>query len=164
MIIYARDKGFSAYSWNSSMNDLKSKLSQGLPAIVLQDYKLSDRSGHFRVVTGYDDDARVMHVNDPYEPQTKTIPYDKFETLWASRGYWALLVCPADRDAFKKELDEKNAVVHIDLAYVYYKRGNLEAAQKESRLALAVEPQNYNAQSLLAKATIAAGAARKTQK
>lgn len=162
MIIYAREKGLAAYSWNSSMSDLKAKLSLGVPVIVLQDYAQSDRSGHYRVATGYDDDARVFYVNDPYEPQTKTISYEKFENLWASRGYWALLVCSADKDTFKKQLDEQNAVVHVDLAYVYYRKGDLEAAQKESRLALAVEPHNYNAQSLLSQATIAAGARAKT--
>jgi len=121
--------------------------------IVLQDSSATDTSGHYRVVTGYDDKSNVFFVNDPYEPENKSMPYSKFETLWDRHGNWSLLVCTKDRDAFKQELDEKNPVVHIDLAYIYYKHGELDAAERESRLALALEPANYSAKNLLAQAT-----------
>ncbi|MEN6371024.1 MAG: C39 family peptidase [Armatimonadota bacterium] len=157
MMLYARKRGFSAYSWNSSLADLKEKLALGIPVIVLQDTSVMDRSGHYRVVTGYDETAGVVYVSDPYEPDKKQIDYNTFLTLWQRHGNWSLLVCPANRDVFKQDLDEKNPVVHIDLAYIYYKRGDNKAAEKESRLALALEPQNYSAQMLLSKAISAAG-------
>lgn len=156
MMLYARDKGFVAYSWNSSLDDLKEKLALGIPVIVLQDSSITDRSGHYRVATGYDDAASVFYVNDPYEPDMKEIPYETFEKLWRRHGHWSLLICPANRDIFKQELDERNPVVHIDLAYIYYRRGDMEASERESRVALALEPHNFSAQSLLSKVTIGA--------
>lgn len=164
MMLYARKKGFSSYSWNSSIPDLKEKLALGIPVIVLQDTSAADRSGHYRVATGYDEKAGVIFVSDPYEPDKKEIDYDTFLTLWQRHGNWSLLVCPADRDTFKQQLDEKNPVVHIDLAYIYYKRGDNTAAERESRLALALEPQNYSAQTLLSKAISAAGTRSKSEK
>ena len=47
----------------------------------------------------------------------------------------------------------KNPVVHIDLAYIYCKHGEMSDAERESRMALALEPENYSARNLLAKAT-----------
>ncbi|MBI2842955.1 MAG: C39 family peptidase [Armatimonadetes bacterium] len=164
MIIYAREKGFSAYSWNSSIADLKEKLALGMPVIVLQDSSRTDRSGHYRIATGYDDASSVVFVKDPYDPYAKEIPYDEFERLWRRHGNWSLLICPAERDTFKESLDEKNPVVHIDLAYIYYKRGNIEASERESRLALALEPGNYSARDLFAKATHALGARSQGEK
>jgi predicted double-glycine peptidase len=162
MMLYARSKGFSAYSWNSDMNDLKTKLADGVPVIVLQDISLRDTSGHYRVITGYDSKQRVFYMNDPYEPMNKWMNENTFSKLWSKHGNWALLVCPPEKDTYKVSLDEKNPVVHIDLAYIYYKRGNAAAAEKESRLALALEPANYSAKSLLAKATAAHGSKNKS--
>ncbi len=164
MILFARDKGFAAYSWNSTIDDLKIKLMAGIPVIVLQDSSLSDRSGHFRVATGYDDDKKIVYVNDPYEPETKSISYDDFTTMWRRWGNWALLVCTKDRDMYKAELDEKNPVVHIDLAYIYFQRHNLEAAERESMVALKLEPGNFCAKDLLAKSSRALGARSKSEK
>jgi len=158
MMLYARSKGFSAYSWNSSLQDLKQKLALGIPVIVLQDSSPTDRSGHYRVAAGYDDDSRVVFVNDPYEPEANQLGYDKFQSLWERHGNWSLLICPKDRDTFKAELNDSNPVVHIDLAYVYFKHGDLKASERESRIALDLEPQNYSAKALLAKATRALGA------
>lgn len=164
MILFARGKGFSAYSWNSDLDDLKQKLASGFPVIVLQDSSTTDKSGHYRVATGYDDTKRVIYVNDPYEPETKSIAYDKFEALWAPHGNWALLACAKDRDQFKVELDEHNPVVHIDLAYVYYKRNELAAAEKESMAALKLEPSNFCARDLFNKSSRALGAKSKSDK
>lgn len=164
MMLYARQKGFSAYSWNSDLDDLKEKLALGVPVIILQDSSTSDRSGHYRVATGYDDSAHAIYVDDPYEPESKSMPYDKFAALWDRHGNWALLICPTDRDTFKRELDERNPVVHIDLAYIYFKRGDAEASERESRLALALEPGNYSARDLHSKSTQALGARGKSEK
>lgn len=162
MMLYARGKNMVAYSWNSSIADLKEKLALGIPVIVLQDSSSTDRSGHYRIAVGYDDTTEVIYVNDPYDPETKELSCGKFESLWQRHGNWSLLVCSPERDAFKIELDEKNPVVHIDLAYIYYKKGDLESSERESRIALALEPSNYSAQSILSKAIV--GARSKAEK
>ncbi len=164
MMFFARNKGYSAYSWNSGLLDIKNKLAQGVPVIVIQDTSLTDKSGHYRVAVGYDDDERVIYVIDPYEPETRRLSYDLFESLWERHGYWALLICPAKRDTFRTELDEKNPVVHLDLAYVYYKNGQMKESERESRLALALEPGNYTAKDILAKSMLAAAGSRAKQR
>lgn len=151
MLLYARDKGYSAYSWNSSLSDLKKKLDAGLPVIVLQDISLYDKSGHFRVAIGYDDAKQVIRVMDPYEVEKDAIPYSTFNKLWDSHGNWGLIVIPDSKDTLKHELGEKNPVVHIDLAYVYYRKGKLTEAADEGRKALALEPRNPDALSLVNK-------------
>jgi predicted double-glycine peptidase len=164
MLLYARGKGLSSYSWDSNLTDIKKKLAQGIPVIVLQDSSVTDTSGHYRVATGYDDKRSVILVNDPYEPETKEMDQTKFQKLWDRHGNWSLLICPQNLDVFKQDLSDNNPVVHIDLAYIYYKHGDLESAERESKAALALEPANYSAKNLLMKTTNALGARGKTEK
>lgn len=161
MLLYARAKGYSAYSWNSDLKDLKQKLATGVPVIVLQDSSTSDPSGHYRVAIGYDEKDKVIYVSDPYDPNNKKMAYNEFMQLWSPHGNWSLLVCPSDKDAFKSELDEKNPVVHLDLAYIHYKHGDFASSERESRLALALEPANDRAKSLLSQAIGARGKSSK---
>jgi predicted double-glycine peptidase len=156
MLLYARRKGFSAYSWNSNINDLKSKLAQGIPVIVLQERTSKDKSGHYRVAIGYDDTAGVIRFHDPYDKKNKSAPYSQFQARWQRYGNWALLICHPSRDTFVQELGQKNPVVHIDLAYAHFKQGNIQLSERESRKALALYPTSLRAQILLDKALNAA--------
>ncbi len=52
MLLYSRERGFAAYSWNSSVSDVKKKLAAGFPVIVLQQNSLEDISGQYRVLIG----------------------------------------------------------------------------------------------------------------
>ncbi len=161
MLIYARSKGFSAYSWNTSIQDAKSKIAMGVPVIALQQNSIIDTSGHYRVLTGYDDASSKFTVMDPYYDNIKELSYSECERLWRSKGFWALLVVPVDKDKFTKELDEQNPVVHMDLAYAEYRQKNYDTALKEAKLALKLQPGNSFALSMQAKIEreIGAGAA-----
>lgn len=158
MLLFAREKGFSAYSWNSSFADARKKLAAGFPIIVLQQNSMTDVSGHYRVLTGYDDTAEKFHVMDPYYDNITELSYADAEKMWKRMGNWALLVVPASKDTFKAELDTRNPVVHMDLSYARYKRGEYDVALSEARLALALEPTNSYAKSMLGKIQAAMGA------
>ena len=161
MLFFSREQGFAAYSWNSSISDAKLKIADGLPVVVLQQNSKTDTSGHYRVLTGYDDAAEKFYVVDPYYDAITELSYSDCERLWKRMGHWALLVAPTAKDTFQTELGERNAVVHLDLSYANFKRKDYAVALKEAQLALAVEPGNTYAVSMLNKARAAAGAGAK---
>ena len=161
MLLFAIDKGFCAYSWNSSVSDVKAKLADGLPVIVLQQNSLVDTSGHYRVLTGYNDAASKFYVMDPYYDNVTEMTYSQCRRLWDKMGDWALLVVPTDKDTFKDELDLKNPVVHMDLSYAEFKRKSYTDALKEANVALTLEPSNDFAKSMVTRIQRAMGAGAK---
>ncbi|MCX6346067.1 MAG: C39 family peptidase [Armatimonadetes bacterium] len=151
MLLYARNLGFAAYSWNSSIEDVKLKIAAGIPVIALQQNSSYDTSGHYRVFTGFNDATQQFSVMDPYYDDITALAYSRCEQLWKSMGYWALAIIPADKDTFKTELNDNNPVVHMDLAQVLYKRKDYDNALKEAKIALALEPGNPFTTSLMGK-------------
>jgi len=149
MVHYARKMGLSAYSWNSTLSDLKSKIDAGIPVIVLQQNSASDTSGHYRVLTGYDDHAKKCYVMDPYYDDVTEMDYDQFDRFWRRMDRWALVIVPREKDIFSKELGALNPVVHLDLSYAQYRRGDYVAAMSEAKQALALQPRNGYARSLM---------------
>ncbi len=160
MLLYARDKGFSAYSWNSNTRDLKAKLAAGFPVIVLQQNSIIDTSGHYRVVTGYDDATSTFRVMDPYYDEITSLTYSRFDQLWRTKGCWSLVVVPPDKDTFKADLDTRNPVVHMDLSYALYKRQDYDKAMEEAKTALALAPGNSYTVSMVNKIKVAMGAGK----
>lgn len=160
MLLYARNKGYAAYSWNSSISDVKDKLAAGIPVLTLQQNSLKDTSGHYRVLTGYDDVHCKYFVMDPYYDEITELSYEQCEKLWKPMGYWALMVVPTAKDKFADDLGKKNPVVHMDLSYAMYKQGDYTNALKEAKLALELEPRNSYARSMLTKINKAMGAGK----
>ena len=160
MLLYARNKGYAAYSWNSSLTDAKRKLSAGIPILVLQQNSSRDTSGHYRILTGYDDAQSKFFVTDPYYDEITELSYTQCEKLWKPMGYWALIVMPAEKDVFANDLGKKNPVVHMDLSSAMYRQGDYSNALKEARLALDLEPGNGYARSILSKINKAMGAGK----
>lgn len=161
LLYFARRHGYSAYSWNTSIEDVKRKLSRGTPVIALQQNSLTDASGHYRVLTGCDDDRGVFLVVDPYYDEITEIGYAECRRLWETKGFWALVVVPCDQDPYRDELGIGNPVLHMDLAYALYKRGMYSEALDEANLALAIQPRNTHAMAIQGKISAAVGAGKK---
>ncbi len=142
MLLYARNAGFAAYSWNASIEDVKKKLSAGLPVIALQQNSQADISGHYRVITGYDEKNDCFAIMDPYYDYIAQLSSAEMKKLWQRMGYWALLIVPRNKDVFEEELGRRNSVVHMDLSYAYFKRNQYDEAAREANLALSIEPDN----------------------
>ena len=160
MLLYARDKGYAAYSWNSSLADAKKKIAAGVPILVLQENSTRDPSGHFRILTGYDDSKGKFYIMDPYY-QPQEMSYQDCEKLWKPMGHWALMVVPKDKDTFSKELNDSNAVVHMDLSSAMLKQGHYSDALTEAKIALALEPSNTYVKQIMNKINKAMGAGKK---
>lgn len=161
MLFYARSKGYAAYSWNSGIADAKRKLAAGAPVLVLQQNSLRDTSGHYRVLTGYDDAHSKFYVMDPYYDDITELSYERCEKLWKPMGYWALVIVPTTKDTFASDLGARNPVVHMDLSYAMYKHGDYTDALREAKTALSLEPGNDYARSMLTKINSAMGAGKK---
>lgn len=161
MLFYARSEGYAAYSWNSSIADAKRKLAAGAPIIVLQQNSTSDPSGHYRVLTGYNDATSTFSVMDPYYDLITELSYAQCEKLWKPMGLWALLVVPTAKDTFAAHLNDDNPVVHMDMSYAMFTRGNYPEALREAKIALEMEPYNDYSLSMLSKITKAMGAGKK---
>ena len=158
MLLFGLENGFAAYSWNSGIEDVKTKLAAGLPVIVLQQNSATDTSGHYRVLTGYDDASSRFYSMDPYYDEITELSYSKCEQLWRPTGHWALIYVPPARDAFKEELGARNPVVHMDLSLARLKRKEYDQALQEANKTLALEPGNSYALSIQGKIRSAIGA------
>jgi len=96
MLIYARERGFSAEHYGGGIEDLKRKVSAGAPLILFLDLGRGRlRAGHFVVAVGYNDrlGAVVVHRGGPAE---EAMTYDALERRWSRTGYSTLLIVPGD--------------------------------------------------------------------
>ncbi len=90
MVLYAREKGFSAVDYSGGIRDLREKIDAGSPVIVMVDYGFSVwQKNHFMVVVGYDDDGVV--VNSGRE-KGEFVRNDSFLKTWKRTGFWSLWI------------------------------------------------------------------------
>ncbi len=90
MILYPQKKDFNSFQYRGSLEDLKEKIKQNKPLIVMVDegfwfYK----KYHYMVVVGFND-AHVI-VNSG-EDRNKKIEVEKFIKKWQKADYWTLLI------------------------------------------------------------------------
>lgn len=151
LVIYCRESGLSAYSFNGTIDELKMYITQGYPVLVLQQWTKSDASGHYRVVVGYDDTDGVIVLRDSNGSALVRIPYADFKYLWDKQADWGMIAMPREKDNFRESLDKSNSVVHMDLALAYIRRKDFKHAKEESLQAITIEPDNPYAKDILQK-------------
>jgi hypothetical protein len=105
MVDSARGHGFEAYLIykyvershafrTTAFDELKAWVSHDYPVIVLQYFGIEGKwkwEGHYRVITGYDDDKRLAHTVDPNEGELD-FSYEDFEQYWTYLGYWGMVM------------------------------------------------------------------------
>lgn len=90
MLIYTNKKGLYAVQYSGSWDDLKTKISNRYPLIVLVDYGFSVyQANHFMVVVGYNDDGVVVNSG---RTEHMFIDKEKFLKAWERTNYWTLLI------------------------------------------------------------------------
>ncbi|HWC19572.1 MAG TPA: peptidase C39 family protein, partial [Terriglobales bacterium] len=89
---YLRNHGFQTFTFSGKWDDLQHHLEKGRPLIV--SVKSSADALHYLVVTGVDDENRVLIVND--SARRKLLKYDRadFEREWSATSNWTLLAVP----------------------------------------------------------------------
>jgi tetratricopeptide (TPR) repeat protein len=102
MVTYLESKGLKAiYRINGTPAQIEQLVSRDIPVIVeqwLEKRGSGELVGHFRVVRGYDQKARVFTTNDSFNGPNFVIPYGQFDTWWRafSRGY--IVVYKSDQE------------------------------------------------------------------
>ena len=92
MVIYAQERGLTAEQYSGSMSDLRKKIDEGYPFIVLVDTGLFVfEMSHFMVITGYS--PEVIIANSGRE-RSKCIPEKDFMKAWEKTNFWTLFISP----------------------------------------------------------------------
>ena len=93
------------YRYGGDIQLIKTLLAAGFPLVVEKGYYEADYKGkvgwlgHYQFVTGYDDGAEELIVQDTYHDGPNFhIPYDKFIEGWRSFDFVFYVVYPADRE------------------------------------------------------------------
>lgn len=92
MLLYPRRHGLRSTMYAGSLQDLRDRIREGHPLIVLVDMGLSFvQKNHFMVVVGYNDEGVFVHSGKEREG---FIPFEDFERIWERAGRWTLLIQP----------------------------------------------------------------------
>jgi tetratricopeptide (TPR) repeat protein len=99
----AERHGFMAYIYKGSMKDLKKRIAQGIPPIVILP-GIRETVQHATIVSGYNSEEHRILTYIP-EPDTMgAIPERKFEQDWDQEDMITLILIPKDmKDIFKSE-------------------------------------------------------------
>ncbi|GMT48454.1 MAG: peptidase C39 [bacterium] len=92
MLLYPRRAGFKASVYKGGMEDIRDRIQQGYPLIVLVDFGFYViEKNHFMVVVGYNNDGVFTHSGKEKE---KFFTYSELQRIWKKTGYWTLLIKP----------------------------------------------------------------------
>lgn len=94
LLLAAQGRGLTVEVAEGGMAQLKWQLEQGRPLIAFVDVGFRFYPiGHFLVVTGYDDQRRVLYAHSGLKRDLQ-ISYRKFDRQWEKTKRWALLILP----------------------------------------------------------------------
>ncbi|HEU0144440.1 MAG TPA: hypothetical protein VFQ47_06625 [Nitrososphaera sp.] len=100
--------GIESYIYKSSMKDLKRRIDEGIPPIVIMP-GIKATVQHAMIVSGYNSEERRILTYVP-EPDTMgAIPESKFEQDWEQDDMTAIIMIPSDMKGLLKNEDLKFA-------------------------------------------------------
>jgi Tfp pilus assembly protein PilF len=129
---HAQRLGFWTRAYRGDLADLRRKMAGGIPLILQTRFGERD---HFLVAIGADPFARTITVHTDTRPALE-LSEDELLRRWERGGRWTLLVCPAERAAWRLSADEHNS-----LGVFLERRGQPMAAAGHYQLAAALEPR-----------------------
>lgn len=96
MVLYVRERGFSARWYSGNTNDIQCAVDGDVPLIVMIDLGFANlRKYHYMVVIGYDWEGVIVNSGKEAE---KLMRWDRFFPLWQRAKCWTLRVEPAIRE------------------------------------------------------------------
>jgi hypothetical protein len=103
----AERHGFSTYIYKGSLNDLKKRIDQGIPPIVILP-GIHETIQHATIVSGYNPEERRILTYIPEPDTIGAIPESRFEQDWEQDDMITLILIPEDmNDIFKNEKNLK---------------------------------------------------------
>ncbi len=112
----AEKHGFKSYIYQGSMKDLKKRIDQGLPPIVIMP-GIKDVVQHALVIQGYDESKRKIITYIPEPDKIGSIDEQKFNSLWKEDDNLTLLLLP----------DDMSIYINDDLKFLRSNRAVFEA-------------------------------------
>ncbi|HJU34762.1 MAG TPA: tetratricopeptide repeat protein [Nitrososphaera sp.] len=95
--------GFLSYIYRSSMKDLKRRIDQAIPPIVIMP-GIQTTVQHAMVISGYDSEERRILTYVPEPDTVGAIPESKFEQDWEQDDMIAIIMIPSDmKDLLKND-------------------------------------------------------------
>lgn len=102
--IIERELDMDYLAYRGSISDLKKRLQQGLPVIVILP-GIGETIQFATIVCGYDQDERRILTYVPEPDSFGAIPEDKFVHEWSQDDYFSLLVFPKEmKKVFEKDV------------------------------------------------------------
>ena len=85
----------SSIVYKGSIHDLKKRIDQGIPCIVILP-GIAETIQFATIVCGYDEDEKRIITYIPEPDSFGAIPEDKFVEEWKQDDFMTMLICPAD--------------------------------------------------------------------
>jgi Tetratricopeptide repeat len=147
----AETLGFESYVYKSSMKDLKKRIDQGIPPIVVMP-GIQATVQHAMVVSGYDSEERRILTYVPEPDTVGAIPESKFEQDWEQDEMTAIIMIPSDMKELLKDEELKfaksNRICFEAEGLRQY--GKINEATERLQRAVEIDPDNSQAWVLLA--------------
>ncbi len=90
---YARQHGFQTDQYDGSLRDLRRRVDEGVPVIVLVDYGFSVyERNHFMVVTGYTEHGVLVNSG---RREGQALSEGEMEKTWKRSHHWTLALKPS---------------------------------------------------------------------
>lgn len=147
----AETLGFESYIYKSSMKDLKKRIDQGIPPIVVMP-GIQATVQHAMVVSGYDSEERRILTYVPEPDTVGAIPESKFEQDWEQDDMTAIIMIPSDMKELLKNEELKFAKSNRICfeAEELRQHRKINEATERLRRAVEIDPDNSQAWVLLA--------------
>jgi tetratricopeptide (TPR) repeat protein len=116
------------YRPNGSIQLIKLLVANEIPVVVKTWLRPNEDIGHFRIVRGFDEGAKVIISDDSYFGPNRRISYFDFLSMWQPFNYAYIPVYPAEKEEVVKAILGED----LDSKIVYQKA--VERAEKEAEL------------------------------
>jgi tetratricopeptide (TPR) repeat protein len=142
--------GFSSYIYKSSIKDLKKRIDQGIPPIVIMP-GIQATVQHATVVSGYNSEERRILTYVPEPDTIGAIPESKFEQDWEQDDMIAIIMIPSD---MKELLKNENLMFRKSNRICFEaeglrQRGKVNEAIESLQKAIEIDSDNPQAWNLL---------------
>ncbi len=142
--------GIESYIYKSSMKDLKKRIDEGIPPIVIMP-GIRATVQHAMIVSGYNSEERRILTYVPEPDTLGAIPESKFEQDWEQDDMIAIIMIPSDMKSLLKN-EELRFVKSNRICFEaegLRQRGKIDEAIEHLQRALEIEPDNSQAWVLL---------------
>jgi tetratricopeptide (TPR) repeat protein len=142
-ILLAESHNLTTYIYKSSIKDLKKRIDQGIPPIVIMP-GIQGTVQHAMVVSGYSSDERRILTYVPEPDTVGAIPESRFERDWEQDDMTAIIMIPSDM----KDMLENERLIFKDSNRICFEaeglrqRGELNKAFEKLRKAIEIDADN----------------------